>query len=383
MLAEVQDARDDIAPPAPARPRPEAAPTVMVPRYGADTTAQGQRYDADATVQGQRYDADATVHMARTEDRPQWARLPSARTETRAQPRPRRRAAAGSPDGDGRPGLRQRVLARPQGRLAVAGALAVLGLLVAIGGWWFGVGRFTTTPGLVAMQKSSAGRYDEKVPKDTVLAQTPPAGARIVSGGTITLTLSRGPERYSLPDESGKDADLAQNDLHQLKLTVQVVQVYDDVVPAGLVAGSDPAAQTEVRPGAKVVLKVSRGRAPVTVPSVINQPLDQAQGQLKGLGLNVAVKQQDSEKPANTVLNQDPADGSGVEKGATVTLTVSKGPPAVVVQDVTNHSADEARQLLAQQGLQATVIGAGTVRIQNPGAGSQVPPGTNIVLWCF
>jgi serine/threonine-protein kinase len=290
------------------------------------------------------------------------------------------------------------VLARPQGRLAVAGALAVLGLLVAIGGWWFGVGRFTTTPGLVAMQKSSAnslaqhdgfhlrfdaGRYDEKVPKDTVLAQTPPAGARIVSGGTITLTLSRGPERYSLPDESGKDADLAQNDLHQLKLTVQVVQVYDDVVPAGLVAGSDPAAQTEVRPGAKVVLKVSRGRAPVTVPSVINQPLDQAQGQLKGLGLNVAVKQQDSEKPANTVLNQDPADGSGVEKGATVTLTVSKGPPAVVVQDVTNHSADEARQLLAQQGLQATVIGAGTVRIQNPGAGSQVPPGTNIVLWCF
>jgi serine/threonine-protein kinase len=186
-----------------------------------------------------------------------------------------------------------------------------------------------------------------------------------------------------LPDESGKDADLATNDLRQLRLTVQVVQVYDDVVPAGVVSGTDPAAQTEVKPGAKVTLKVSRGRAPVTVPPLVGQQLAQAQAQLAGLGLNVSVKQQDSDKPANTVLSQDPADGSGVEKGATVTLTVSKGPPAVPVPDLSNQPADAARQILAQLGLQATVVGAGTVRIQNPAAGTQVPPGTNIVLWCF
>ena len=73
----------------------------------------------------------------------------------------------------------------------------------------------------------------------------------------------------------------------------------------------------------------------------------------------------------------------GVLPGATVTLTVSKGPPAVQVPDLSNQPADAARQALAQLGLQATVIGGGTVRIQNPGAGTQVPPGTNVVLWCF
>jgi eukaryotic-like serine/threonine-protein kinase len=398
MLAEVQDARDDIRPPTPTRPRPEAAPTVVVPHVEADTTVQGRRFSSDTVIQGQHYDVDATVHMARAEDRPQWARLPSPRTEPRTGAR-RRPAGRRADSGPGRlRRLKELVLAHPQGRLAVAAALVVLGLLVAIGGWWFGVGRFTTAPSLVTMQKSAAislakqdgfkltfdaGRYDEKVPKDTVLAQNPTAGARIVSGGTITLTLSRGPERYLLPDESGKDADLAQSDLQQLKLTVQVTQVYDDVVPAGVVSGTDPAAQTEVKPGTKIILKVSRGRAPVTVPPVVGQQLAQAQAQLAGLGLNVSVKQQDSDKPANTVINQDPADGAGVEKGATVTLTVSKGPPAVQVPDLSNQPADAARQALAQLGLQATVIGGGTVRIQNPGAGTQVPPGTNVVLWCF
>jgi serine/threonine-protein kinase len=121
----------------------------------------------------------------------------------------------------------------------------------------------------------------------------------------------------------------------------------------------------------------------VTVTNVVGQPLDQVQGQLTGLGLTVAVKQQDSDKPANTVLTQDPTDGAGVEKGATVTLTVSKGPAAVPVPDLKGQSADAARQALAQLGLQATVIGGGAVQIQNPGAGTQVPPGTTIVLWCF
>jgi beta-lactam-binding protein with PASTA domain len=53
------------------------------------------------------------------------------------------------------------------------------------------------------------------------------------------------------------------------------------------------------------------------------------------------------------------------------------------VPDLTNQPADAAKQALAQIGLNATVVGAGTVRIQNPGAGQKVPPGTTVVLWCF
>jgi serine/threonine-protein kinase len=313
-----------------------------------------------------------------------------------AAPTPPHRRRAPAPGG--LTGLKQRILATPQGRITLAAALAVLGLLVAIGGWWFGVGRYTETPQLVGIQRGQAltvgqhdgftirfdsGRYDEKIPKDTVLAQDPPAGKRIVSGGTITLTLSLGPERYPMPDEAGKTVDVAQADLKELKVTVAIVQVYDDVVPAGIVSDTEPPAQTEVRPGAKVTLKVSKGRPPVSVPSLVGSRLDDARGQLEGLGLKVVVKQQDSDKPKDEVLSQDPADGSGVDKGATVTLTVSNGPKEVEVPDLSNQPADAAKQALAGLGLNATVIGGGTVRIQNPGAHQKVPPGTTVVLWCF
>ncbi|MCW2638455.1 MAG: serine/threonine protein kinase [Dactylosporangium sp.] len=400
MLAEVQDARDDLGTVTePVRFRPEAAPTVAVPRYDAhqdvDATAHMHRAEMPPLTEILPRHVDPTL----AQNRPQWARLPEPRTQPRSEPPTRRpRIDDDEPAGGGLKHLKEQVLGNPRGRLTVAAVLAVLGLVVAVGGWWFGVGRFTTAPSLVDVQKSQAvtlarqngftvrfdaGRFDEKVPRDTVVAQNPEAGRRVVGGSTITLSLSLGPERYAVPDEAGKDAALAQNELTQLKLAVQVTQVYDDVVPAGMVVGTDPAAQTSVKPNTKILLKVSRGRAPVTVPSVIGQPLDQAQGTLTGQGLKVAVQQQDSTKPANTVLAQDPVDGTGVEPGATITLTVSKGPAAVAVPDVNGRDVEEARQMLAQVGLQAQVIGGGKVRIQNPAAGQQVPPGTSVVLWCF
>jgi serine/threonine protein kinase/beta-lactam-binding protein with PASTA domain len=395
MLAEVQDVRDDLGSAgAPGRGRPDDQATVVVPRY----------------------DSDATVRVPRVEEeRPPWARLPSSRAETRAQTRAQTRAmtqamptapaeaparrrdrAPGGPGGLRR--LKTTLLTHPQGRLGIAIGLVILGLLVAVGGWWFGVGRYTTAPSLQGLQKAQAvafakqdgftvrfdsGRFDEKVPKDTVLVQDPPVGQRIVSGGAITLTLSLGPERYPMPDEAGKDLAAAQAELQQLRLVVTVNQVYDDIVPAGTVTGSDPPAQTPMKPGSKVTLNVSKGRAPVTVPPVVGTLLDAARAQLTALGLKVAVKQQDSDKPKDQVLAQDLADGSGVDKGATITLTVSNGPKAVLVQDMNGRDAAEAQQILTGLGLQVQVIGAGKVRFQNPPAGAQVPPGTTVVIWCF
>ncbi|NJC69742.1 Stk1 family PASTA domain-containing Ser/Thr kinase [Planosporangium thailandense] len=413
MLAEVQEAREITAVAESTRTRPEAAPTVVVPRYDLSRNAEATAHLAQSDATMHLASPDATMHLEAldvsalhvdptvVEDRPQWARLPQPRQTRRSRAR-RPRYAEELYDDDPvvteRRSLRQRILGSPRGRISVAAVLAVLGLLVAFGGWWFGVGRFTTAPNLVDFKKAQAvafaekngftvrfdgGRYDEKVPKDTVVAQSPTAGRRVVGGSIITLSLSLGPERYKVPDEGGKDVALAQKDLAEIKLTVQVTQVYDDVVPAGTVVGTDPAAGSTVKPNTKIVLKVSRGRAPVTVPNVVGQPVDQAQNALAGQGLKVAVKQQDSTQPANTVLSQDPVDGTGVEPGTTVTLTVSKGPPAVTVPDVNGRSADEARQILTQAGLQVQVVGGGTVRVQNPGAGQQVPPGTTIVLLCF
>jgi len=273
-----------------------------------------------------------------------------------------------------------------------------LGLLAAVGGWWFGIGRYTTAPSLVAVPAPQAqlmaqragftvrfdkGRHDEKVPKDTVLAQQPGPGQRIVGGGTITLTVSLGPERYPVPDVVGKEYDLAMQDLQKLRLVAQRADTFSDAVPAGSIAETNPPVGTLVPPGATVVLKVSKGRAPITMPSVMGKSLDDATNTLRHLGLDVAVKHEDSDKPKDQVIRQEPVDGAGLEKGATVTITVSNGPPDIEVPDVTGKSIDEARDILTKAGLQVQAVGLGTVRVQNPSAHQHVPPNTTVVIWAF
>jgi beta-lactam-binding protein with PASTA domain len=295
--------------------------------------------------------------------------------------------------------VKNRVLANPRSRLALAASIITLGLLAAVGGYWFGIARYTTTPSLVNAAKPAAelmaqrsgfkirydeGLYSEKVPKDTVLAQHPAGGERILNGGTITLTLSRGPERYLMPDLIGKPYDLALQDAEKLRLVVQRTDTYSDAVLPGSVADTIPAQGTQVAPGATVTLKVSKGRAPITMPNVVGKNVNEARDQLQALGLQVAVKQADSDKPKDSVTAQDPIDGAGLEKGATVTLTVSNGPPLVEVPDVTGMDADKAKAELEKVGLKAKVLGAGnTVRIQSPGAHEKVPAGTEITLWVF
>jgi serine/threonine-protein kinase len=366
---------------------------------------QATREELSVAAAGARVAAQPTVPVASISpptqqvpaERPPWARLPAPGT-VRAAPH-RRRAASRAREG-GLLGWYRRVVGTARGRQALAAVIVVLGLLIAVGGWWFGVGRFTAAPNLVGESKAQAlalarqdgftirtdaGRYDEKVPRDTVLGQLPSASQRIVKGGTITLTLSLGPERYKIPDENGKAFDAAASDLATIKLVPKKVDVYDDNLPAGYVVSTDPAAGTVVAPRTEIVVKVSKGKAPISVPNLVNQDVNAAEAQLQQLGLQWAVKPKQSDKPANTVIEQDPPAGSGVEKNATVILTVSTGPPLVTVPDLTNKglSFDQANQILQQLGLVGVDVFdvGGQVRQQNPGAGTQVQPNSQVQVW--
>jgi serine/threonine-protein kinase len=280
--------------------------------------------------------------------------------------------------------------------LALAAALVTLGLLAAVGGWYFGIGRYTETPSLLDKTGKTAeaearqfgfkvsygqARYDEKKAKDLVLEQQPPAGARIVSGGTITLILSLGPERITIPDESGKNIELVLKELRELKLVPERSDAYDDVIPKDSVLRTDPPAGGVVGPNTKITVFVSKGRAPITVPNVIGQNVDQAQATLKGLKLQVTVTEKDSDKPKGEVIGQDPAEGASAEPGQKITITISKGPPEADIPDVRGQNAQQAKAALEGLGFQVTVFGNpnGTVVAQNPGGG-RAPRGTQINL---
>jgi eukaryotic-like serine/threonine-protein kinase len=364
---------------------PSAKPARSTPQNAPQGTPQGTRHGSPQTGTLHGSPQTGTLHGS-----PQTGTL-------HGSPQPSRRRASAT-TGGGIPALLARVKRDPRARIAVIAGFAVLVLLVGFGVWWLGSGRYTTTPTLVNLPKATAmtqaqhegftvklgvSRFDEKLPKDTVLEQTPTAGARIVSGGTITVVLSKGPERYELPDETGKPFTNAQQDLQAIKLTVKRTDAYDDNIPKDSVISTDPLPDTAVKPGAVITVVVSKGRAPLTVPNVVGQNVSDAQNTLSHLGLTVVVNQQDSNLPKDQVISQVPGDGSSAEKGATITLSVSKGPPLVTVPDVRNQNTDDATKTLQGLGLQTEVFGGGTVRFQNPQAGNQVQPGTKVQLWAF
>jgi beta-lactam-binding protein with PASTA domain/tRNA A-37 threonylcarbamoyl transferase component Bud32 len=343
-----------------------------------------------------------TMSAVGAASRPAWARLPGQAAEPQ---RPRRRTAAPAPAGGGVGGAVRarwdRLMGDPRGRVAVAAAIVVIGLVAAVGGWWYGMGRYTVAPEMVNMTRAAAvqqaqkagfelafgpPRYDERAPKDVVLSQDPPAAGRVVKGGTITLVLSRGPERYPVPDVVGKTFDLAKLDLDKDKLVVvKTADAYSDSLPAGIVVKVVPAVGTQVKPGDQIQVTVSKGKAPLTVPNVQGKNVNEARQILTNMGLQPLVNYKQSDKPKDQVIGQSPVDGTGVEKGAEIKLDVSEGPPLVTLPRVVGLPCQQAKAQLEGMQLQVNiqVNPNGTVAVQNPGENTQVAPATQIVLVCL
>ncbi|MBB5869421.1 serine/threonine-protein kinase [Allocatelliglobosispora scoriae] len=342
-------------------------------------------------------------------DRPSWARLPSPGPA--AAPRSRRASApvAEVEEEDvtlidqARLGLR-RLQSTERGRMVLTAALVVLTLLVLTGGWWFLFGRYEAAPQLAGKTRVEAeqlaktagftliigtGQFREDVKKDIVLTQDPPAGDRAVKGSAITLILSLGPERYLVPDVIGRSWDLAVVDIQDRKLVpVKGTGKYSDTVAKDVVLEVNPPVDTQLKPGDKVTVILSKGRAPITVPNVVGTHRDQATAKLQELGLIVAYIEQPSDKPGGEVLTQDPVGGAGVEAGTKITLTVAQGPPGVVMPRVLDMNCRQATDQLRGMGLDVEVDGNvieqnfGTVKEQRPDEGKLLKQGEKVRIKC-
>jgi beta-lactam-binding protein with PASTA domain len=327
--------------------------------------------------------------------RPNWARLPEQTPGAYGRPRP----------APGVAGLKDRLTGLFAGgdrrRVVILASVIVMVLVVVGTTWWVTLGRYTDSPQLLNMTKVQAeaaadqggfqivygdGGFSETVAKDTVLAENPAPGKQIVRGGTITVTLSLGPERYPVPDVTGMELSAAQAALDEVKLKMkQGDKQYSDTVPEGVVVSTDPAAKTSLKPGDTVTVVVSKGRAPITVPDLTGKNINDARSQLQQLGLDAVEDYQDSDQPADTVLSQTPKAGTGLANGDDVKLEVSKGPALVTVPPLVNQDCGQAQQQLQQLGLQVQLglLDHGTVRGQNPAENTQVAPGSQVQIQCF
>lgn len=278
--------------------------------------------------------------------------------------------------------------------------LLLVTALVGVGAWYFLAGRFTTTPdfGNLTQEKAAAlaaqnglgiawaQEFSETVPVGKVTRTDPAAGDRVLRGGTVTAFLSKGPERYAVPSLVGRDRDQATQALTDSHLKVgDIKEVFDETMAVGLVVSASIDAGQLVKPGTPVDLDISKGPAPVKVVSFKNKPFADAQTYYQNAGLIVqrADDAFSSTIDAGNVISSDPKVGGSVEKGGTITFTVSKGPEMIAVPGVGGLSANDAKKALKDAGFKVTVRKTffGTrVWGTDPGEGTLVPKGSTVTL---
>ncbi|WP_258069603.1 Stk1 family PASTA domain-containing Ser/Thr kinase [Arthrobacter sp. SX1312] len=173
-------------------------------------------------------------------------------------------------------------------------------------------------------------------------------------------------------------------------VSVSTEEAFSEEVLPGLVIGTEPAANTEVRRFERVDLLVSRGPELFAVPDLGGRTQDEAAAELEAAGLAVgALGQEYSESvPAGVILRQDPEQGAERRRGSVVDLVMSLGPAPIAVPDVVGLAEEDAVAALEEAGLMPVVDGTreysrtvpeGAVVGQSP-SGTDVQRGTGVTL---
>ena len=163
--------------------------------------------------------------------------------------------------------------------------------------------------------------YSEEVPPGQVISQSVAAGTSLAHDSTVDVVLSKGREPRTVPTLTGKGASAAKSSIEALGLVASPTEAYSDTVPEGQVISQQTREGSTVYRGDSVSYTVSKGPEMVTVPDVVGLQRQEARNKLEGAGLTV---QEDLILGGffNTVRSSDPAGGSKVKKGATVTISI-------------------------------------------------------------
>jgi eukaryotic-like serine/threonine-protein kinase len=236
----------------------------------------------------------------------------------------------------------------------------------------------------------------------------------IVAGVLLAVFLTRGSGNASAADVSvpgliGFPRGQAVVQAHRAGLKTAVRQVQAGQA-AGTVVSQNPAAGEQAPKGSLLVLTVSSGPAPQTVPDVIGLSGERAVTLLSAAGIRWKVTYVPSSQPYGVVVAQSPQAGTKVTNGLTVTFKVSRGqattttsttvttvttngtttttttPAAGTVPNVIGKTLSEAVTTLENAGyiprpkLVKSSKEPGTVISESPAAGTKAGLGTSVVI---
>ena len=285
-------------------------------------------------------------------------------------------------------------------------ALVVLLLVVAgLGGrwWWteYGPGSYLTMPettgrtltdvqadlDALGLHTQVEEEFSDDIDTGSVTRSDPEGGSSVHKRAEVQLYVSKGVDMKTVPEVTGKSQDEAQRSLTDAGLAVgAVTDAYSEDVPQGQVISQSVAAGTSLAHDSAVDIVLSKGREPLTVPTLSGLSASAAKSAIEDLGLVAAPTEAYSDTVAEgQVISQQTRAGSTLHRGDSVAYTVSKGPEKVAIPDVVGLQREEARSLLEGAGFtvkEEAILGGffGTVRSSDPAAGTMTKKGSTVTI---
>lgn len=280
---------------------------------------------------------------------------------------------------------------------------AGLTLILALTGWWVlaGPGASVKFPSVVGGSVEQANttlvalglqttiveeRFDEEIPKGRVISTQPTAGDSIAPGGLVSLTVSKGAERYTVPSLKKITAEAAANLLAKTPLRIgDITEVFNSKVAKGLIISSTPKAGIQVKRDAIVDLVVSKGVETFNLVSYIGKNGEQALNELTSAGFDVTPTYiYDEVVMPGEVISQKPVAGVALPAGAGVAIFISQGSAFVFIPNVMRYTQERAVAVLEDLGLvvvvkKVTKTSKVVIGI-NPKVDTKVKRGTKVTL---
>jgi serine/threonine-protein kinase len=224
--------------------------------------------------------------------------------------------------------------------------------------------------------------------RDRVIRTDPPVGTQVEERTVVNLVVGNGPGRVNVPLLEGMTVDEARAVLERegLELGSQTRQETSDANLVGRVVGSTPRAGEAVEGSTAVSVAVGAEPTGVPIPDLAGQELDDAEQELRELGLNP--RRPESADDNDRVSGTNPSPGQRVQRGSDVALLTGSGDGETEMPRVEGMRVDQAQDVLAERGLRAQLQREqvtdedqdGVVLEQSPQPGQPVGPDDQIVL---
>ena len=164
----------------------------------------------------------------------------------------------------------------------------------------------------------------------TVIEQNVAAGTRVTEHTTIILTVSNGPESFSMINVEDMTEDDAREALAALGLKVSTEYVASSEVEQFHVISSTPKHLAKVKQGDEVTLYVSMGDGKVytEVPSLAGMTEDEAKNAIVSNGFEVGTIKRESSQtvaPGVVIAQSGPTAGEKAAEGSAINFVVSSG----------------------------------------------------------